>query len=66
VLGAQAAGAQVHLFGLTIDGDGHWVDVGYPLAVGMPFRVAHVMTELGRFATDIALQVFSPLTNGLI
>jgi hypothetical protein len=65
-MAAQAAGAQVHLSGFTLDGDGHRVDIGYPLAVGMPFRVAHVMTELRRFATDIALQVFSPLTNGPI
>jgi hypothetical protein len=63
VLVAQAAGAEVHLLGLALDGYGHRVYVGHPHAVGAPFRVAYVMTELGRFATDIALQALSPLTN---
>jgi hypothetical protein len=64
VLVAQAAGAEVHLSGLTLDGYGHRVYIGQPHAVGAPFGVAHVMAELGRFATDIALQALSPLTNG--
>jgi hypothetical protein len=66
MLVAQAAGAEVHLPGLALDGYGHRVYIGQPVAVGTPFRVANVMTELGRFATDIALQALSPLTNGPI
>jgi hypothetical protein len=64
VLVAQAAGTEVHLSGFALDGYGHRVYIGQPVAVGAPFGVAHIMTELGRFAADIALQTLSPLTNG--
>jgi hypothetical protein len=51
MLAAQAPGAQVHFFGLPIYDDGNRVDIGQPLALGMTLRVAHIMTELGCFAT---------------
>jgi hypothetical protein len=62
MLTAQASGAQVEPFRLTIDGDSNRMNIGHPLTVGVPFRVAYVMTELRCFATYIALQDFSPLT----
>ncbi len=48
--GAQASGAQVKAFWLTIDYDFGRVDIGYPAAVGMPLGMADIMTELRRFS----------------
>jgi hypothetical protein len=46
MLGAQASGAQVKPFWLTIYNDGSRMNIGYPAAVGVAFGVANVMTEL--------------------
>ena len=46
VLVAQAPGAQVKPFWLSIDNDGGGMDVGYPAAVGVALGVADIMTEL--------------------
>jgi hypothetical protein len=48
---AQASGAQVQPFWLTLYGNGDWMNIGHPLTIGMPFRVAYIVTELRRFAT---------------
>ena len=47
--GAQAPGAQVKVFHLTIDEDSGGVNIGYPAPVGMAFGVADIMTELRYF-----------------
>jgi hypothetical protein len=57
VLGAQASGAEVHPFRLTVYGDGDGVDIGRPLPIGVALGVAYIMTEHRRFAAYIALQV---------
>jgi len=49
VLGAQAAGAEVHLLGLAVNHDGHGVDIGRPLPVGVALGVAYIMAEHRRF-----------------
>jgi hypothetical protein len=46
MLVAQASGAQVKSFWLTIYNDGGGMDIGHPAAVGVAFGVADVMTEL--------------------
>jgi hypothetical protein len=51
MLAAQASGAQVHTFGLTIYNQGDRVNIGHPVAIGMTFRVAYIVAKLGRFAT---------------
>jgi hypothetical protein len=50
MLTAQASGAQVQLFGLAINNQSHRMNVRRPAAFGMPFGVAYIVTELGRFA----------------
>jgi hypothetical protein len=56
ILGTQAPGAQVKSLYLAIDKDAGGVDIGRPAPVGMAFGVADIMTELRRFAAQIALQ----------
>jgi hypothetical protein len=51
MLAAQAAGAQVHFFGLPLYGDGNRVNIGQPLALGMTLGVANIVAEAGCFAT---------------
>ena len=46
MLVAQASGAQVKPFGLSIYNNGSRVNVWYPVAVGVAFGVAYIMTEL--------------------
>jgi len=43
---AEASGAQVESFGLTIDDDRNRVNIGYPATIGTVFRVAYIMTKL--------------------
>ena len=47
MLTAQASGAQVKPFGLTIYNDANRVNIRHPATVGVAFGVAHIMTELG-------------------
>jgi len=51
VLGAEASGAQVEPFGLTIYNNSDWVNIGHPATVGAVFRMAYIMTELRRLST---------------
>ncbi len=44
---AQASGAQVKSFWLTVYSDSNGVNIGYPATVGVAFRMADIMTELG-------------------
>lgn len=46
MLGAQASGAQVKPFWLTIYNNGGGMNVWYPAAVSVAFGVADIMTEL--------------------
>jgi len=46
VLIAEASGAQVESFGLTIYNESDRVNIGHPATIGMAFRVAYVMPEL--------------------
>jgi hypothetical protein len=57
VLGAQAAGAEVHPFRLALYGDGDGVDIGRPAPIGVALGVAYIMAEHRRLAAYIALQV---------
>ncbi len=43
---AEAPGAQVESFGLTIYNESDRVNIGHPATIGMAFRVAYVMPEL--------------------
>ena len=43
---AEASGAQVEPFGLTIYNKSDRVNIGHPATIGMAFRVAYVMPEL--------------------
>ena len=65
MLSTQTPGAQVEPFWFAIYNNGRRVDVGHPAAVSMTLGVAHIMTKLRRFTTQITLQNFFPLTNGL-
>ena len=49
VLIAQASGAQVESFRLTIYNESNRVNIRYPAPVSSVFRVAHVVTELRCF-----------------
>lgn len=57
LVGAQAPGAQVEAQRLAALVNGHRVDIGFPAPGGVPFGMAHVMPELGRFAAQVALQI---------
>ncbi len=46
MLRAQAPGAQVEPFRLSLDGDGGRVNIRQPAAVGVALGVADVMTKL--------------------
>ncbi len=46
MLSAQASGAQVKSFWLTIYNDSNWVNIRQPAPVSSAFRVAHIVTEL--------------------
>ncbi len=50
MLSAQASSAQVKSFWLTIYGDSSSVDIRQPAPVGVAFRMAHIVAELGRFS----------------
>ena len=50
---AQASGADVGLYLLTIENDGLLMRVNVPLTVGAPLGVAHVMSELYCFPTYV-------------
>ena len=47
MLTAQASGAQVQPFCLALNVDSNGVNIRHPVALGMSFRVAYVVTELG-------------------
>jgi hypothetical protein len=47
VLGAQAPGAQIKPFWLTIYDEGGRVNVRQPFPFGVALGMAHVITELG-------------------
>jgi hypothetical protein len=46
---AQASGAQVKPFLLTIYDDSNRVNIRHPPPFGVALRVTHIMTELGCF-----------------
>ena len=46
MLSTKTPGTQVKAFWLTIYANGNRVNIRYPAAVGMAFRVADVLTEL--------------------
>jgi len=45
VLCAQATSAKLELFWLTIYYKSNRLDIRHPAAIGVPFRVAHIMTK---------------------
>jgi hypothetical protein len=47
MLSAEASGAQVESFGLTIYDDSNRVNIRYPASIGTVFRVAYIVTKLG-------------------
>jgi len=60
VLRAQASGAEVEPFLFAIYGNSNRVNIGHPATVGVALGVTHIMTKLGQFPTQIALQYLSP------
>jgi len=51
MLSAQASGAQVKAFLLTVYNESDRVNIRYPTPFSVAFRVAHIVTELGCFPT---------------
>ena len=51
MLVTQTSGTQVKPLGLAVYNDGGWVNVGYPAALSVAFRVTHIVTKLWRFST---------------
>ena len=47
MLSAQASGAQVKSFWLAIYSESNGVNIRHPATVGVAFRMADIMTELG-------------------
>ncbi len=47
MLSAQASGAQVEPFLLTIYNDSSRMNIRHPATLSMAFGVTHIMTELG-------------------
>jgi hypothetical protein len=62
MVSAQTPGAEIEPFFLAVHGNGNRVDIGYEAAVGAAFRMAYIMSELGRFPAKITLQFSSPST----
>jgi hypothetical protein len=56
VLAAQASGAQLEFFWLTVYIYGDPMYIGQPAPIGMVLRMAHVVAKLRRFSTQITLQ----------
>jgi len=50
VLAAQASGAQVEPFCLTVYDNSNRVNIGHPATIGAMLRMAYIMAELGRFS----------------
>ena len=46
-MGSQASGAQVEPFWLAVYSESNRVDIRHPAPLGVPFGVAHTITELG-------------------
>lgn len=63
IIGAEAAGAEVETNHLSTEHETGGMDVGSPIAVGVPLGMADVMTEHGSFPTKIALQFRTPLNR---
>jgi len=51
VLRAQASGTQVEAYLFALFYQGSRMDIRHPAPFGMPFRMADIMAEPGRFAT---------------
>ena len=47
MLVTKASGTQVKSFWLAIYNDSNGMNIGHPVTVGMAFRVADIVTELG-------------------
>jgi hypothetical protein len=56
VLGADASGAEVKLFGFAFNHHRRGMNIGFEAAVGMPLGMADVLTEHRCFPTNITLQ----------
>ena len=50
VPGTDTAGAEIDTLGLTVNLDRYRMNIRQPLALGVPFRMADIMTELRYFA----------------
>jgi hypothetical protein len=61
MLSTQAPGAQVEPFWFAIYKNGSRVNIGHPAALSMTLGMAHIITKLRRFTTQITLQNFFPL-----
>ena len=62
MLGAQASGTQVEAYLFALFYQGSRMDIRHPAPFGVPFRVADIMAEPGRFATQITFH----RTDGLL
>ena len=51
----QALGADVQTLGDVALGDGHFLDVGFPLAFGLFMGMANIVPKLRALITNIAL-----------
>ena len=56
VLGSDASGAEMQLFGLAVDCNGGRMHIGIKTAVGMLLRMTDVLAEHRALSTNITLQ----------
>jgi hypothetical protein len=56
ILRAQASGAEIETSGATVNLNGNRVNIRQPFALGMPFGMADVLSELRSFTAQITLQ----------
>ena len=47
MLGAQASGAQVEPFSLTIYSKSRWVNIRHPATISTAFRMTDIVSKLG-------------------
>jgi hypothetical protein len=61
----QAFGADVHALGNAIFGDGHFLNIGLPLAVRSLFGMTDIVSELDALTTDVTLSHVDSLFSNI-
>ena len=61
----QTFGADLHALGNAIPVDGHFLDIGLPLAISSLLRMADIMSKLDALATDFTLSHVCSLVSNV-